>query len=117
MRTIKLLTGINMSIFLKWICPILIIIVGVYFQLNCGTENCLALARAGCLVVVFGVTIESKYVLRIVGDEVYSGTNSMTIGKVPSPKNFKEGLSRGADHIGLVWALLGTLLWGFGDLL
>lgn len=106
-----------MKIILNWILPILAIIIGAYLQVFCVRDICLAFPRSGSLLVVLGIIIESKYVLRIFGDQVYSGAETMTIGKAPHPKNAQERIERFVAHIGLVWVIVGTLIWGFGDLL
>ncbi len=69
------------------------------------------------IIVVFGILIESRYVLRIVGDDVYTGADSLTVGKAPTPNTLKEFVEQFIHHIGLVWVVLGTLVWAFGDLL
>lgn len=106
-----------MQIFIKWVVPILFLIIGIFFQMMEEYKSLLILPRMGALVVVLGIIIESSYVLRIVGKDVYTGTFNLTIGEVPPAKTMKERITRFVYHIGLIWVILGTLVWAFGDLL
>lgn len=106
-----------MSFAVKWLLPVLIIVVGIYLQLSGVVDDDIPLPRAGALLVILGIYIESQYVLRIVGDQVYSGAETMIVGPVPEAKNFRERVERGVHHIGLVWVVVGTFIWAFGDLI
>ncbi|WP_373032922.1 hypothetical protein [Sulfurovum sp.] len=105
-----------MQIFIKWIVPILLLIIGIIFQMMEEYKTLLILPRMGALIVVLGILIESSYVLRIVGDNIYTGVGTLIEDKVPGPKTIQERITRFVYHIGLVWVVLGTLVWAFGDL-
>lgn len=105
-----------MIIFFRWILPIATVLIGMYLQLNSSADpKSIALARSGCLLVLFGVLIESKYVLRIIGDDVYTGAGNLIVSQPPEATTLKDKINRAIHHIGLVWVVIGTLLWGFGD--
>lgn len=106
-----------MKIIIRWITPIFLLVTGIYFQISADYKELLVLPRMGAVIVIFGILIESRYVLRIVGDDVYTGAETLTIGKAPTPKTLKEFIRQFINHIGLVWVILGTLVWAFGDLL
>lgn len=96
--------------------PLTIFSVGLWCQIVSANSVSMAFPRAGCLLVIWGIFIEAKYVIRILGDNVYTGTGMLTVGEVPVPKNMKERWERILHHIGLAWVTLGTFVWGFGDL-
>lgn len=107
-----------MQLIYKYIIPLLVVFAGYCVQeISPASDDSIALARAGCLLVLIGVLIESKYVLRIVGDDVYTGAGTLVVGKAPSIKNARQFFCQLIDHIGLVYVTIGTLLWGFGDLI
>jgi hypothetical protein len=75
----------------RYIIPLLITFAGYYVQeTSPASEESIALARAGCLLVLIGILIESKYVLRIVGDDVYTGAGNLIVGKVPPVEDVSE---------------------------
>lgn len=105
-----------MSFSFRWIVPVLLVIAGVLWQSQSAEPESLILPRAGCLLVIWGILIESRYVLRILDNNVYTGAEVLTIGEAPDPKSVKEYVKRMTQHIGLIWVVLGTFIWGFGDL-
>lgn len=106
-----------MQFIIRWVSPLFLLLVGVYFQIPEENKDLLILPRMGALIVVLGILIESRYVLRIIGDNVYTGAGTLIVGKTPTPTSFKEYMSQFIHHIGLVWIIFGTLIWAFGDLL
>jgi hypothetical protein len=94
-----------------------VLIIGLILQ--CSPEHAIyePFERSGALVVIIGVLIESQHVLRIVGNHVYSGAEELTVGKAPEAQNLSEFLSLFSSHVGLLWILIGTFIWGFGGLI
>lgn len=105
------------QILITWILPIVSIFIGIYLQLDEDYKAWGILPRIGAGLVIFGVILESKYILRIVGDDVYTGAETLIVGKVPTPKSMKERLRQFSYHIGLIWVIIGTFIWAMGDLI
>lgn len=106
-----------MKVIYRYIIPLFVVFVGYYIQeMSTASKDSIALARAGSLLVIIGVLIESKYVLRIIGDNVYTGAGNLVVDKVPSMESARQFFAQFMGHIGLVWVIVGTFLWGFGDL-
>ncbi len=100
----------------NWFFPILILVVAVVLEFVHAVSPYEPLRRAGTLLVIWGVIIEVKYVLRITGDVVYTETETLAVGKSPRPSSFRDHIQAWMNHAGLIWIILGTAIGGFGDL-
>lgn len=98
---------------------VLTLVLALYCDIEfIGEQPYVAFARSGSLLVVFGALFESKFVLRI-GEQnkLYIG-GELTIIESKFNKELTSSLiDKLATHAGFVVILLGTLIWGFGDLL
>lgn len=104
--------------FVNYGLAIFIIIFGLYFQLICHEKNCLNFSRAGSLLVVLGLVLEGKYVLRVTDVYTHIRSDVLSIsGDDPrASKDFGDYMRKFHEHIGFIWIIIGTLIWGFGDL-
>lgn len=100
----------------NWGLPILVLLAAIALEFVDPICRYQPLRRAGTLLVIWGVIIEVKYVLRITGERVYTEADELVVAKSPSPSGFREQLRALANHAGVIWIVLGTALGGFGDL-
>lgn len=102
----------------KYIAPFVILGAGLYWQSFSQDSQSIAFSRSGCLVVLYGIILESFYVIRAT-NEGATIHKQLTItsedDSTPSltPRDYLKMLP---THYGLIWACLGTLVWGYGDL-
>lgn len=101
----------------NWIIPFSILGVAFALELVALTSAYEPLQRAGSLLVIWGVFIEVKYVLRITGDTVYTGAEKLAIMESPKPSSFQDHHRTWANHAGVIWIIVGTALAGFGNLI
>ena len=101
----------------NWLLPSLIVLVAIALEFVPSISAYRPLQRAGSILVIWGVIIEVKYVLRITGDEVYTEAETLVVGKSKGPSGFRERLRAWSNHAGVIWIILGTAIGGFGDLL
>lgn len=91
---------------------------GLCAQFFSGEPQSLALSRAGCLIVFYGVILESLYVIRATSEGAMVVNQLTILSKNQSKKQltFYEYLKLIPSHYGLIWISIGTIIWGFGDL-
>ena len=102
----------------KYASPFALLFAGLYFQhLSTDTQS-LAFARSGCLVVLFGVIVESFYVIRATSEGATIPKKlTITGGNEPSKSlTLTDYLTMLTTHYGLIWICIGTLVWGYGDM-
>jgi len=73
--------------------------------------------RAGALWVVVGVVFESKYILRTRGDGQTTFYGTLNMAKTEDENTEIFSIPNIKTHAGVVVIVLGTLVWGFGDIL
>ncbi len=78
--------------------------------------------RAGSVVVVIGVVIAARPIFRLGYRKWLQSLRVADYGHImPGPEELEEDRQRGVDEIaqkivGPIVALVGTLIWGYGDL-
>ena len=103
---------------IKYSFPFIILFVGLYVQYGATDPQSLALARAGCLIVLYGIILESLYVIRATN----KGASSVGPVTILPSNTLREHfiiydyLKMIPSHYGLIWVCIGTIIWGFGDL-
>ena len=100
-------------ILLEFLIPLFIACLGYYFDPHYIQFE--IFQRSGSLLVVIGLIIEIKHVIRTSnGDTNIIGTLTIHSENDKLNYNIKDTV---IQHIGFIWILSGTLIWGFGDLL
>ena len=102
---------------MKKYLPIFVLLAAIALEFIDPISRSHPLRRAGTLLVIWGVIIEVKYVLRITGKRVYTEAEELVVAKSPSPSGVREHLRVWLNHAGVIWIILGTALGGFGDLI
>lgn len=103
---------------IKYTTPLLLFFGGLCTQYFSTDPQSLAFARAGCLVVLYGVIVESLYVIRATSDEA-SVVNQLTVlskNEARKSLTLNDFYKMIPTHYGLLWICIGTIVWGFGDL-
>lgn len=94
-------------------------IISIVIDLKCENELFTLFQRSGSLIIIFGVIFESKYILRLSENNTLYVDGELTIheskySEIPKVKFFSsESLKR---HSGFYAAIIGTAIWGYGDL-
>ena len=101
----------------NWVLPTLVLVAAVALEFVPSLAPYRPLQRVGSILIIWGVILEVKYVLRITGNEVYTEAETLVVGKSKSPIKLSEQFKAWRNHAGVVWLILGTGLSGFGDLL
>lgn len=83
----------------------LVVAVSIYLERILFLEKSDWFQSSGALLVVIGAICESKYIEKVIAP------NKGIIGE---PLNFRQKF---VMHSGFIMALLGTLIWGYGDLI
>jgi hypothetical protein len=104
---------------LKYATPLVIFFGGLCMQQFSTDPQSMAFARAGCLIVLYGIILESLYVIRATSEGATIPNKLIISGKNESRKHLttNDYLTMLPSHYGLIWICLGTIIWGFGDLL
>jgi len=102
----------------KYMTPFAILGIGLYFQYISSDIQSTAFARAGCLVVLYGIILESFYVVRATnkGAKIHKQltiTGENDINELLAPIDYIKMLP---THYGLIWVCIGTIVWGYGDM-
>ena len=102
----------------KYISPFALLGIGLYCQLVSQDVQSIAFARSGCLVVLYGIILESFYVVRATnkGATVHKQltiTGENDPNEVLAPIDYIKMLP---THYGLIWVCVGTIVWGYGDM-
>lgn len=100
----------------NWVVPMLVLLAAVALEFVDPISRYQPLQRAGSLLVIWGVIIEVKYVLRVTGERVYTEAEELVVAKSPTPSGFREYLRAWMNHAGVIWIILGTALGGFADI-
>ena len=103
-----------MKIFLHYILPLIIILIGLYLQTINFKNEYYPFMRSGAILVIIGIIIEMEYTVRNGSEGTVTRGSTTIIPKdsILPKKTFKEWL----EHIGIAWIIIGTLIWGFGDI-
>lgn len=81
---------------ISWVLPISVQAIGLILQIDTAFKEFIPLPRPGALIVLLGIYLESKYVLRIVSDKAYTGTLTMVVDAPPQLKNYLAWQNNGA---------------------
>lgn len=101
------------KIFLSFVAPLVLLIIVVYFQYNYCSIN--ILPRYGALLIIYGIFVDGQHLIRDKDGGLTLNSNSLTIlGEVSSKKYKFAFLNPGG---GLLLIIIGTFIWGFGDLI
>lgn len=100
-------------IVLNWIAPLLILSAGLCYQyLHTGS---IAFSRSGAILVLLGMFIEGQFFIRDKSGVLILNSHILTIpDKEELAKN--HPLSAFFPGTGLFLIVVGTFVWGFGDL-
>lgn len=103
----------------KFLFPVIVIFIGVYIQFHSLDPKSIAIARSGCLIVLYGIILESFYVIRLSreGAEIVGALTIRNKNEKIPKRNLSDYINLISTHCGLLWVCIGTLLWGFGDLI
>jgi hypothetical protein len=103
----------------KYLTPFALLLGGIVFQDFTKSSDSLAFARSGCLIVLYGIFIESLYVIRATGEGATIQKRLIVSAGDESRLqiSFSEYLKMVPSHYGLIWVCVGTVIWGFGDLI
>lgn len=103
---------------IKYTTPLLLLFGGLCTQLLSTDPQSLGFARSGCLIVLYGIILESFYVIRATSEGA-TVVNQLTVlsknesKKLLTPNGYFKIIP---SHYGLLWICIGTIVWGFGDL-
>jgi hypothetical protein len=105
---------LNMNLPLLVILSLLVSVGSLLLDIA-GGFNELWFQRSGSILVVLGGLFEAKYILRTheEGQTVFRGT---LVIETDEPDDQEPFGKRAKKHAGFVVVLLGTLIWGYGDL-
>lgn len=80
-------------------------------------ESFSTFARSGSLLVIYGALFESKFILRVgQQNKLYVGGELTVIESKYNEELMPSLFQKVTTHTGFVVMLLGTFIWGFGDL-
>lgn len=104
---------------IKYTTPLILFFGGLCIQEYSSDAQSLAFARAGCLIVLYGVILESLYVIRATSEGATVINQLTVLSKNESRKRLtlNDYFKMIPTHYGLLWICIGTIIWGFGDLL
>ena len=104
---------------IKYATPLLLFFGGLGTQYFSSDPQSLAFARAGCLIVLYGVIVESLYVIRATseGATVINQLTVLSKNEFRKRLTLKDYFKMIPTHYGLLWICIGTIIWGFGDLI
>jgi len=107
------------NLFILIITSILLVSISIFFDIYSIEESSFWFQRSGSLLVVIGAIFEGKYILRSsqAGQVVLTGT--VTIEKEEAKKEcgFISSLPDIKTHAGFYIIVIGTVIWGYGDIL
>jgi len=97
------------------ILTIVILCISIYFDnINFINETKSWFQSSGSLLVLLGIIFESKYILRSSEENENVFTGSVTIqSEEEADTSTKKKIT---IHAGYFVVLLGTIIWGYGDL-
>lgn len=103
----------------KYVTPFALLGAGLYWQLCSNDAQSIAFSRSGSLVVLYGIILESFYVIRATNEGATIHKKLTITGEndlIESPK-LRDYLKMLPTHYGLIWVCIGTVIWGYGDMI
>jgi hypothetical protein len=82
----------------------IVAVVSLWIDLS-SIEQSIWFQRSGSILVILGAICESKYIAKIISEDQTAMGDSITTKQVV------------IMHSGFIMALIGTAIWGYGDLL
>lgn len=104
---------------LKYVTPFAILGAGFYWQLCSNDAQSIAFSRSGCLIVLYGIILESFYVIRTTneGATIHKQLTIMGENDLIEPLKLRDYFKILPTHYGLIWVCIGTVIWGYGDMI
>ena len=100
-------------IFWSFVAPMILLIVVVYFQYHYCNIN--ILPRYGALLIIFGIFVDGQHLIRDKDGGLVLNSNSLTISDEFNSKKYRFAFLKPGG--GLFLIIMGTLIWGFGDII